>query len=304
MSHNSVAAGPSVPTHVYFAFALSLITLSQAALLVRGSQATPEVLGFWRLFFAVLLSVGLVRWNKQEFLPQPLKPKLGTVLVAGFLFWLHFWLWFHSVALTTIANSTLLFCMNPLFVAIGSVIFEKERISGRLIFAIVMGLIGLVVMQKDALQFSRDRIWGDSLALLASIAFAGYLLMVKRLRQEGSNFTLTFWFNLVSFVGFGVVVAFSEGKLWGYGWISWACFLGMALGPSLLGHGLFTYSLKYLNTAWASCFVLTEPLMAAVSAAIIFHEKVPAGTTVAFAIITLGLLNLFVDPRKWRGRRR
>jgi len=292
-----------IPRHVYFTFGLSLFTLSQAALLVRGSEAPPEILGFWRLSFALILSFLLVKVKKERLLPQEMKPQFLLVLSAGFLFWLHFWLWFHAVSKTTIANSTLIFCMNPLFVALGSWLFEKQKISGRLIIALVMGVLGLVIMQSRSLQFASTRFLGDLFAIAAAVSFAGYLLIVKRLRQSGSNFTLTFWFNLVSFVGFFVVAVFSGHEFFDYGWISWACFAAMALGPSLLGHALFTYSLKYLNAAVASCFVMTEPIMAAFSAAFIFNENVPFETVIAFILISAGLLNLFLVSEKLRFRK-
>lgn len=288
-----------IPKHVYFTFGLSLLTLSQAALLVRGSSAPPEILGFWRLTIALFLTALLVRGRKESFLPSALKPQIGTVLIAGFLFWLHFWLWFHAVSKTTIANSTLIFCMNPLFIALGSWLFEKQKLSLRLILALVTGLAGLLIMQRNSLQFSSAKVLGDVLALAAAVAFAGYVLLTKHLRQTASNYTLTFWFNLVSFVGFSAVAFFSGHNLLGYGWTSWICFVAMAVGPSLLGHGLFSYSIKYLNASLASCFVLTEPIMAAFGAALIFHEPVPLETSIAFVVITLGLLNLFIDFRKF-----
>jgi drug/metabolite transporter (DMT)-like permease len=300
---NRLQDNHTIPKHVFFTFALSLFTLSQAALLVKGAQSPPEILGFWRLFFALIISAILVKVRKEEFAPVSIRSQFKLVIITGVLFWLHFWLWFYSVSKTTIANSTLIFCMNPIFVALGGWLFEKQKLSGRLILALATGIVGLIIMQNHSLKFSPDQLLGDALALVASVAFAGYLLLVKRLRNTGSNFALTFWFNLVSFVGFAVVGVASGLPFWGYGWVSWACFVAMAAGPSLLGHALFTYSLKYLNAAIASCFVMTEPIMAAFSAAIIFKEIVPLETIIAFVLITAGLLNLFFFSEKFSSRK-
>ncbi len=283
-----------VPLRVYTAFGVSIFTLSQAAVLVRLSQASPEVLGFWRMLIAVGLTFGMTRVAREKVLTDYVRNNLVPIAFAGALFFLHFWIWFHAVSRTTIANATLLFCINPLFISIGAWVFQKERVTWRLALALGLGVAGLVVMEWESVRFSSEKFTGDLLALLAAVAFAGYVLATKKLRASGSNYALTFWFNVICSLGFALTLTFHSQNLTNYPWISWVSFLAMALGPSILGHALFSYSLRFLNASVASCFVLLEPVFAAITASWVFGETVTMRTIYGFILITVGLLNLFL----------
>lgn len=250
------------------------------------------------MVFAVGLSYGLVVWKKENIFSPYVKKHFKEIFFAGLLFFLHFWIWFHAVGQTTIANATLLFCMNPLFIAISAWYFQKQRLTWPLIIALVLGILGLSVMEYGALELSPEKFLGDMLALVAALAFTGYVLSTKRLRAQGSNYVLIFWFNIICVVGFGVAALASGQEMFDYGWVSWASFIGMAVGPSLLGHALFSYSLRYLNPAVASSFVLLEPVFAAVTAALVFDESVSRRTIYGFVIISAGLVNLFLHEMK------
>jgi drug/metabolite transporter (DMT)-like permease len=278
---------------LYTVFAISLITLSQAAPLVRLAAAPPEVLGFWRIVFALVVTFIIVKIRKENIWSEYVRTHFKQILWAGLLFFLHFWVWFYAVQNTTIANSTLLFCLNPLFVTFFGVL-QKQKLTWPLILALVTGIVGIAVMEWGALSLNPERVLGDVLAIVAAFFFASYIVATKKLRVVGSNYVLVFWFNVVCVVGFGIACIVGRHEMLHYPEVSWMSFLGLAIGPSLLGHAFFSYSLKFLDAAVASCFVLLEPVLAAVTASWFFGESLSHKTIIGFIVISAGLLNLFL----------
>lgn len=282
-----------IPRHVYFTFGLSLFTLSQAALLVRLADAPAVLLGFWRITFAIPLVLTLLLLKKEKISFQFILDHYKTIFISGFLFFIHFAFWFYAVKATTVANATLFFCINPLFVTLGAVLFLNEKLTARLVWALALGVAGIVVVEMDSLSMGMDKVVGDLLAIAASVSFAAYILFSKKLRNEGANLTLTLCYNLICWVGFLFLSGLSGFSFTGFSNVTWLAFFLMAAGPSLLGHALFTYSLKYLDASKASVFILLEPIMAAIMAYLIFSERITTATVIGFVLISVGLIGLY-----------
>lgn len=286
-----------MPNHIYFTFGISLIALSQAALLIRLSEAPAEIVGFWRMIFTLPLLGILFLIGKQKLSISYLKKHKIQIGLAGFLFFLHFWFWFYAVNKTTIATAMIIFNLNPIFVALGSTIFFKEKLSFNLIIALTLGLVGLIVLQKGVISFDTTQGVGNLLALFAAIAFAGYLLTTKSLRAHTSNLALTLCFNISCLIGFSLSSLALGRDFINYPLQSWLSFFALAAIPSLLGHSLFTYSLKHMKASYASAMKLIEPVIAAMSAQIVFGEGVEFHTVLGFIVIIIGLLQLLLGSR-------
>lgn len=221
-----------------------------------------------------------------------------NITLAGVFFFIHFLLWFHSVQRTTIANSVIIFNLSPVFVAIGAKFFHKEKLTTPLLHAIFLGLLGILIIEWNAFSIDTIGVLGDFLALASAMCFSMYLLLAKRLRQNGLNLSLTFYFNAICVVGFAVA-SFGRGlSFFDYPTSSWLTFLALAIVPSLLGHTLYTYSLKYIRATVASCSKLLEPVLAAISAAWVFNEAVPPNTIIGFLLILVGLLKLYFGEKQ------
>jgi drug/metabolite transporter (DMT)-like permease len=63
-------------------------------------------------------------------------------------------------------------------------------------------------------------------------------------------------------------------------------FLALAVGPQLLGHTSFNYSLRYLSAAYISVALLGEPIGSTILALIILKE-IPVPLEIAGGVIIL-----------------
>jgi drug/metabolite transporter (DMT)-like permease len=289
---NSISS-KSINPYIYLTIAI--VILSQAANIIRFATAHPVMIGFWRLAFALVLLVPLALRGKYAAQIRGVdKAELKKIFFCAFFLFAHFFFWFYSVQKTTIANAMILFSLNPLFTAIGAWIIFKERAEWRQGIALVLCLLGLWAMVRESIQVSREHLMGDIMGVASSLLFSAYILSGKGIRGRLENIPfafLTYSFCMILFLIAGVAMGLS---FLDHSNTTWLAFLALAVGPTLLGHAMFTHCLKYLNVNVMSCSTLIEPILSAWVAYLLFDEPVTQGAAIGFILVTVGLAVLYV----------
>src|SRR3954465_14624317 len=104
----------------YFALWLGVVSLSTSAILVKFSTAPSGVIAFYRLFFSVILMLPLFLY---KYVPELKKISFKDwihTIIAGVFLAFHFILWFESLNYTSVASSTVLVTLQPIFAFVGS----------------------------------------------------------------------------------------------------------------------------------------------------------------------------------------
>ena len=78
----------------------------------------------------------------------------------------------------------------------------------------------------------------------------------------------------------------------------WMYFLLLAVIPTLLGHTLFNWSIKWISTTAISMAILLEPVGAAILAYYILEEYIMFSQVIGGVIIIIGILIFLMDQRK------
>jgi drug/metabolite transporter (DMT)-like permease len=66
--------------------------------------------------------------------------------------------------------------------------------------------------------------------------------------------------------------------------------LGLAVGPQLLGHTAFNWSLRHLSATFVAVSILGEPIGSALLAWLIFHESLAPVQLLGFLLILTGIV--------------
>src|SRR6185437_11332428 len=237
----------------------AIIGISMAAPLVRVSHATPLVIATWRLFFSVVVIAailiprrGWTQWKRLD------RRGIALALGAGVMLALHFWSWTASVDMTSIAASVVLVNIQPVIVALISVVWLQEAPSGRQWLGIALAMAGACVVA-----------WGDALALGGGVAAALYYLVGRRLRK-----TLDLWPYVALVYGACFVVLLgiclvTRAPLLPQPSREIAIFVALAAGPMLVGHTGLNWALKYLPAYVVNVTALGEPVGATLIAALV-----------------------------------
>lgn len=269
--------------------ALGVVAVSFAAVLIRAADAPPLAVAFYRNAFAalVLLPAALVR-HRSEFRSLG-RRHVATALLAGALLAAHFATWIPSVTYTTIAASTVLVTTQPVWVGLAGHLWLGERLSRAGLAGVALALAGAVVVSGGDLELSARAAVGDLLALLGAVAAAGYLLVGRRLRRS---------LSLLTYVGLAysacalllLPVALAAGEpLGGYPGKTWGILVLLALVPQVLGHTLFNYLLRFLETATVAVAIMGEPVGASLLGLGFFGEVPPWTAVVGGAAILAGI---------------
>lgn len=288
--------------------ALSVVGFSVAAPFIRLSASAPLVIAAWRMALTLIVVVIALAvtggWRKWW---QLGRTEFALAAVGGVLLALHFWSWNTSLRYTSVAASVSLVNLQPVIIAIISAKWLGERPNGRqwsgitlaVMGALIVGLadvpggiqnIGAALTASDGNSASRALL-GDFLAVLGSVTAAGYYLIGRRVRQ-----TLDLWpyVGLVysaCLVTLVVLVLATGETLWPQPPREIALFVGLAIGPSLLGHTGMNWALGYLPAYIVNLTVLGEPIGATLLAALIpgIAEVPGPGVLVGGAIVLAGV---------------
>ena len=285
------------PSFISAVLVLAVLGVSLSGPLVRLSASAPLAIAAWRLGFslavvAVPLAVG-GSWRQWRTLDAR---GLALGMLAGVMLAFHFWSWNTSVHLTTVAASVVLVNTQPLIVAALSALWLREPPTARQWIGIGVAMIGAAVVAlpdfgPGAVDHPRALV-GDALAMVGAITAAMYYAIGRRLRV-----TLNLWayVGLVYAACLGVLllIALVTGtRLAPNPPREYAIYIGLALGPMLLGHTGMNWALRYARSYQVSIVLLGEPIGATLLAALIpgIRERPGAYTLVGGALVLAGIL--------------
>ena len=152
--------------------------------------------------------------------------------------------------------------------------------GGHLLFGLVGGDLGLGLRQ----------LFGDALAMLAAVFYAGYILSVSRLRSGLSTAAVMAYGGVVTCAALLPVALLSGEDLLATSAYGWLMLLGIALVSQIGGQSLITYSLADLPAAFSSVGLLLQPMAAAALAWAILGEALGWWQALGDAVVLTGIV--------------
>jgi len=271
------------------AVAVGVLAVSAAAIFIRLAEAPAIAVAFWRctLGAAVLLPPAIVR--KEKF---PRGRTLYIGMVSGVALGAHFGFWISSLDYTSVAASVVLVSTQPVFVAILAYLLFGERTSPLSLAGILVALAGTAVIASDG-SVGSAALLGNALALIGAVAVAVYVLIGRSSRTGGVG-VLPYSIVVYSAAALTLlpVALFLHVRLWGYSGETWFWLWAITLGPQIMGHTVFNWTLRYVEASIVSGTILAEPVVAALLAWLILAEKPGLPTILGGAVVLVGLFLL------------
>jgi drug/metabolite transporter (DMT)-like permease len=273
----------------YLGVGLGVVTVSTAATLIRLAQGGMHSLTIaaWRLTLASLVLAPIALVLRRAELAALTRREWTYALGAGLLLALHFASWITSLAYTSVAASVVLVTINPIFVGMASFLWMRERLSTKMILALVIAISGSVMIGIGDLGEGVHRMWGDILALGGALAASGYFIIGRQVRVRLSLLAYVFpvycmaaLVLILIVILLGLPVFPQQPQIW-----LWVFLL--ALGPQVVGHSALNWALRYLSATFVTIAVLGEPIGATLLAWWLLGE-VPSGLTIAGGVLILG----------------
>lgn len=287
MSPSSPA--PRAKPWPFIALILGSACLAFGPLLVRLSDVSPASSAFWRMGLAlpVLVAVALVaRRGETGALPLRALP-WGLGVLAGAMFAADLVTWHMGIMRTTLANATL-FGNGAAFMLAGwAIIAGWEKPDRQKLVALGMALAGTLLLLGASAELSPKHLAGDLLCLLAATFYAGYLIVVMRLRGRLSTATLLAISTLSSALLLLPVALMAPGSFWPG---DWRPLMALAVSSQLVGQGLLVFASGSLPAAVIGVGLLVQPLLSATLGWMMFNETMGAVELFGAAIICAALV--------------
>ncbi|OPZ74990.1 MAG: 4-amino-4-deoxy-L-arabinose-phosphoundecaprenol flippase subunit ArnE [Firmicutes bacterium ADurb.Bin456] len=274
----------------YLGVILAVIAVSFSSIFTKLVSAPPLAIAFYRLSFAVLIlaPLALNAAGRAEYAGIS-RRDLVLAVVSGVFLALHFVVWITSLNYTSVASSTVLVTLQALFVVAGSFFFFKEKISQKGLAGIALTLTGSVLIGINDFKIGGEALWGDLLAFSGAFFVAVYFLIGRSLRTRLSLFPYVFLVYGASSIFLLLFNIATATPLHPYPRLDWVWFFLLALVPTILGHTVFNWALRYVKTAVVSVSILGEPVGATILAYFIFREIPGLLQLIGGVTIILGL---------------
>ena len=273
-------------TNYFILLAFGAMLIGFAPIFVKLSMLSSSAISFYRMFLALpflfLLNYIL---NKKFFFRVKNKKTILYAAFASLAFTTDLTLWHFSMDITSVSNATIIVNSAPIFVAILSFIFFKERLTKGFLLSFLVTYIGIVGLIYFSNNYVNGKLLGDILCLIAAFFYGIYLLVIARLGKENSLniiFYTTFFCCLFSIIPMMI----EGGNLIPSSSFEWLNLILMAFLCQFGGQYFITHAIGKISASGASIGLLMQPLTATILAAIIFSEILTT-LQIVFALISL-----------------
>ncbi|RSK28294.1 DMT family transporter [Bacillus sp. HMF5848] len=282
----------------YAVILIAIISISMSAIFVRLADSAAPVIAFYRLFFSVILLFPFFIWKYRAEVKLISRRDWCFSVLAGVFLALHFILWFESLNYTSVASSVVLVTLQPLFAFIGTYIFFKEKLTLGAILSGILAIVGSFIISWGDFQISGMALLGDFLALVACVMVTAYLLFGQDIRKRLSLITYTFIIYGIGSITLIIYIVLFKYSFQPVSQTDWVWFILLAIFPTLLGHSLFNWALRWVSTNIISMSILLEPIGATILAYYILGESVLATQIAGGIIVLLGISLFLLSARK------
>ena len=269
---------------------IALLSVSSSSIIVRFlPDVSAIVIAFWRMGLASLFLWGYSGIKNQgKLTPSWRLP----ILIAGIFLGFHFAFFFSAVKLTKISNATLLGTTTPIFTLFIERVFMKRRFPVLTIFAIILSIIGVFIVQGFSFDFSGDESKGNFYALACSVCMALVFLIAEKIRKNTPTLIYSRHLFMIAALTLFILSLITGDFIFNFSGTDFLWFIALGFFPSILGHTILNYSVKFLSPSVVSSVPLGETIIASTAAYFIFLEPVSSSTATGGILTLTGLFIL------------
>jgi drug/metabolite transporter (DMT)-like permease len=253
------------------------VAIAASAIFVRISETGPVATAFWRVFLAL---PWLCSWHAidrhRNGVPPTTAQERRLLFAAGCFFAGDLAVWHLSIMFTSVANSTFLANVAPIFVVLASWLLFAQRISRPFLAGMALALIGAGMMVGSDFELGSHELFGDALGIVTAMFYAAYQMSVTALRRTTSTARIMAWSGVIT-AAVLLPLALASGERFlpqtGSGWLK---LVGLALTAQVAGQSLIAYAMAQLRVTFTSVGLLFQPVVAALLAWWLLGEPMTA----------------------------
>jgi drug/metabolite transporter (DMT)-like permease len=269
------------------------VAIGCSPIFVRISELGSVSTAFWRLALALLPLWYFFRRSyageTAAQMPRRLNEHIAVAMPGVFLA-TELATWHISLRMTSVANSTLLVNMAPIFVTLFSWFVLGQKASRVFLTGLALSIAGIVVLKGGDSAIGAGNAKGDAVALSAAALYAGYILLLGRVRKIYATIIIMLWSTTSAALCTLVFALIVDTAIVPWTLAGWAIVLGLAWISQAGGQSLIAYALAWLPPAFSSLTLLIQPVVAALLAWILLKEPLSMLQIAGALIVIAGIL--------------
>jgi drug/metabolite transporter (DMT)-like permease len=284
----------TITAYIEVTFAVIVWGASFIATKLALRDLAPVTVVWLRFLIGIVILGFAVRIRHQFSVPK--RQEWFYLAILGFL-GITFHQWLQSTALVTVQASTTAWVIttSPVFIAILSWLFLREKLDWRQITGIILAAVGvLLVVSRGNIKglFSGTfGTQGDILILISALNWAVFSILSSRGLKKYQPAQMMFFVMTIGWL-FTSILFFTGGGFGDIRHITWTSFLGicfLGIFCSGLSYVAWYDGLQALSATQIGVFIYLEPLVAMIVAWAILGENILLITFAGGVIILLGV---------------
>lgn len=247
--------------------------------------------GTMLLFWLSSLFILFFGKQKKEKLERSDFPRILSAAFFGVA--LNMLTFFKGLSLTSPISASVIMVSTPMIVLVLSAIIIKERMRKRMVFGLVLGLVGtaLLILYGKSIAGAKQAGLGNFLVLVNAISYGYYLIIVKKLMDKYNAFTFVKWIYLF---GFLMVLPFGWNEFQVVNWAEVPLDIFFKIGFVVFCSTFLTYllnllSMKELSPTTVAVFIYMQPLFATIFAIGLGKDELNGVKLLSAALIFSGV---------------
>ena len=264
---------------------LSEIEMSPTATIFNRLWIATIIMSFWQL---IKTPPEFTRIQLREYTHD--YKQEGLLIIASLAATTSAVCWAISFTHTSVASSTVLRSLTPLFINFGAWLVLKQRFNRQFMMGMLLSIIGGTAIGWDDWQLGTDHLIGDGIALLSAALHGMNILIVGYLRARGcATAKVLLWRCGCGALMILPVVWLTDTTLLPISGQGWLTVIALAVVCQTFGQGLLVFSLKQFSSSFVGIFTLLKPIITALLAWVIFTESLTIASGLAVILILVGI---------------
>ena len=206
-----------------------------APIFVRLADTGPVASAFWRCALAVPV---LWMWVYAKARDDAVRVSIVPLALAGLFFASDLGVWHFSILFTSVANSTVLANLAPIFVTLAGWLFWRRRVTRTFLVGMFVAIAGMFVLVGPNFAAGGRPLVGDALGALTAVFYAGYFLAIKAARDaRASTARLMAWSTTITALVLLPIALYMPQPFWPSSAHGWWVLVGLALVSQCLARG-------------------------------------------------------------------
>lgn len=245
---------------------------------------------FYRYAIAVILYGVWLKFRKKVHLSITRK-EIFPLFSMGLLFSLSSLCLFEAFNHIEAGIACTILFIYPVLVAIIMSVFYKEKLSKRVITAIILTSIGIVMLYNGKTN-SNLNLTGVGIVFLSALFYALYIVGIKNIKtlRHISGDKLSFYVMLFGLLVYIFNLKFctelqiiDSPKLWAFA-------IALAIIPTIISLETINIAIKLIGSTKTAILGALEPLTAIFFGVTVFHEELTSRIITGVALILIGVL--------------